>query len=1217
MDGKKLIIDTVSILDRYVKLYKEISKGKFEDYESYFANEFSDEDELIKPKLWVDFLEKILDFPKDEYIPERPGITGKTPDCVPRDRRLHPFVFEIKGTDSRDLSSHYSQISDYIKPPIKWGVITNMRELITFENVSTFANQSIVPDYSFSFLQLYKDYKNHPKQILDFPNTKRFLDFVNRFKFQRIDFTKKLEIIKSAEKWTGSEELNPDELIDTIRKVTKLLVKDAQQYKKEFCANLQFDIGRRVNLGVELESIACELDKKRIVTQDVNAWKKITDSQPQTLESRVFDAYLSRVAYFAVTRILLVRMWEDVGFIDQSLYDGGFANLYETLNRQIQRVLRLAFNIAGERYNWLYNSENNYSWYSPSENILIDVLYEFSNYNLSRLDTDILGTVYEEYVDRTDRKNRGQYYTPREIIKLIWDRVGFTSDEQFFNYENGKRKPKLIFDPATGSGGFLVEAANRIRKSHYNDKDFNDLLEIFFSIVMGLYGSEISVFAHYITEINILIQLTPVIKKMLEAQGAEHLQAPRGFTLSTIPWNSLELEHFHWNNFMNNGDTEGEPILVPFDQQKKRVYKEIKNCHEFDYVCANPPYVGEEKHRELFQYTTFKFPYWKQYYQGKMDYLYFFIILGLRKLKEGGKLGFITTSYWPMADGANNLRQYILDNALIKEIIDLGETKIFEGAPGQHNIVFVLEKCSSYSNSKGKQLIKENVAHKENNNIKIVKVKKQLASVPDKSRLTPLIEYIEEHIDKKEYSDEYVDVFYSAVKQGQLTEKAWRGLTYRSNIDFNKYKCFPLGILCEIDTGIDTAANIVTESKTKLLPSDTSVKAGEGIFLLSKEEYQTLKENLTAKEQDRIKKLIGASDMGNHIIEPSESIRYLIYLTDKDNPEEYPNLINYLSKYRTILETRAEFKRNSSRKWYALAWSRPNIRFELPKIITPSRSVSNNFIIDTDSYYSLSGIFFIDKKDEVKESLSYIFALLNSVVLTSFCRINFKALGKSREYIKNSLEIIPIRRIDFKKSKEVKIHDDIVENVDSIISAKKELTEYNKFFKGVRLTKLDGPENIPEPDAYAITRSLLSGEQRILRTHPDIKIEPKELKEFYLTTIGKTEVSAPLFKKPGKEQLYFLELNGKNREKASIIAVLPIINYLKEILGNYAGKSMDEIKEMLIAKDLEVYEDKRKEIIKKVTSLLTKIKNIQKQIDDIVYELYGITDKERKIIEAL
>ncbi len=1222
MNEKKLIISTINLLDRYAKLYKEISKGGFDDYESYFSRKgFSDEDELIKPKLWVDFFETVLRFPKDEYISEHPEKTGKIPDFIPRDRRLHPFVFEIKGTDSRDLLSHYSQISGYIKLPVKWGVITNMRDLLTFENVSAFANQNIVQDYSFSFLRLYKNYKNHPKQILDFPNTKQFLAFAKKFRFQKVDFTKKIELIKSASPWTGKEELDSDELINTIRKVTKLLVEDAQLHKEELCEILQFDPQTRVNTSVEFEAIACELDKKRIPHPiDTNLWEEFTKSKLGTLESRAFEIYFSRVAYFAMTRILLVRMWEDIGFIDQSLYDGGFAKLYENLNRQIERVLKWAFHIAEDKYSWLYNSNNNYSWYNPSENTVIDVLYEFSQYNLGKLDTDVLGAIYEEYVDRVDRKNKGQYYTPREIIKLIWDRVGFTSDEAFFRYENGKRKPKLIFDPVTGSGGFLVEAARRIQESaHYNDKDFDDLNDIFLAMIYGLWGSELSIFAHYITEINLLIQLTPVIKKMLSVH--KHLHRMH-FALYTIPWDSLGLEYSQHDNFMNTNKNPGVPILVPLDQYKRVTYEKLIACHEFDYVCGNPPYVGEKGHKELFQSTLLKFPYWKQYHQGKMDYLYFFIILGLKKLKEGGELGFITTSYWLTADGASKLRKYILENALIKEIIDFGETKIFESAPGQHNMVFILEKCSSYLSEKrsDNKEIKVNIEKKKHLQPKIVKVKKQVPSVLDKPRLAPLIEHIEKYIDKKEYSDEYIDVFSSAVKQVDLTEGAWREIRYKDvNVEFNRSEISPLGILCEIDTGIDTAANIITKSKVRLLSSNALAKVGGSIFVISEEEYQSLKPNLTVKEQDRIKKLIGASDIGNRIIDPSETARYLIYLTDSDKPTEYPNLISHLSNYKPILESRAEFKRNPNRKWYALAWPRPNIRFELPKIITPSRSPLNNFILDTDGYYGLSGMFFIDKKDEMNESLNYIFALLNSNTLTFFCRTNFKALGENREYIKNSLEIIPIRRIDFDNSKEVKIHNEIVKKVDSIITSKKKLAEYNKFFPKIRLTKyanLDLINQIPTlSDAYQITKSLPSKEQRILRTHPDIRIEPKELKDFYLSKIGKIAESAPLFKKPDKEQLYSLELKGKGRKQASIIAGFPFVKYLKEILVNYIGNSMDEIKEILIPKDLLVYENKKKEIIKEVTSLLKKIRNTQNQIDKIVYQLYGISNKEQKFIE--
>jgi len=68
-------------------------------------------------------------------------------------------------------------------------------------------------------------------------------------------------------------------------------------------------------------------------------------------------------------------------------------------------------------------------------------------------------------------------------------------------------------------------------------------------------------------------------------------------------------------------------------------------------------------------------------------------------------------------------------------------------------------------------------------------------------------------------------------------------------------------------------------------------------------------------------------------------------------------------------------------------------------------------------------------------------------------------------------------------------------------------------------------------------------------------------------------------------------------------------------LRNYIGKSWDDIKEIPLAKDLQTYQRKEEEIIKEIAALLTKIKNTQNEIDEIVYELYKITPEERKTIE--
>ena len=180
-EADKVIARTVEILDRYTKLYSQLSDSRFKDYLSYMASEgFSDEDEFIKPKLFRDFLEEVLLFPVDEYIPEHTAGAG-IPDFQPTDILLHPFFFEIKGSDTSDLTQHLNQVRKYLKAPFRLGILTNMRDILAYDA------EAVVPILRVSLVKLYRANKDHPRHVLEFPNTKRFLEFVSRFRHQNLD----------------------------------------------------------------------------------------------------------------------------------------------------------------------------------------------------------------------------------------------------------------------------------------------------------------------------------------------------------------------------------------------------------------------------------------------------------------------------------------------------------------------------------------------------------------------------------------------------------------------------------------------------------------------------------------------------------------------------------------------------------------------------------------------------------------------------------------------------------------------------------------------------------------------------------------------------------------------------------------------------------------------------------------------------------------------
>lgn len=79
-----------------------------------------------------------------------------------------------------------------------------------------------------------------------------------------------------------------------------------------------------------------------------------------------------------------------------------------------------------------------------------------------------------------------------------------------------------------------------------------------------------------------------------------------------------------------------------------------------------PPYIGEKLAAPLIAQTRERYPYWRQFTAEHQDYLYMFLILGISKLREGGRFGFITTEYWLRAGGARPLRRYLARHCAIE-----------------------------------------------------------------------------------------------------------------------------------------------------------------------------------------------------------------------------------------------------------------------------------------------------------------------------------------------------------------------------------------------------------------------------------------------------------------------------------------------------------------------------------------------------------------------
>jgi type I restriction enzyme M protein len=78
-----------------------------------------------------------------------------------------------------------------------------------------------------------------------------------------------------------------------------------------------------------------------------------------------------------------------------------------------------------------------------SDRALAFVVSELAKYDFARTDVDAKGVAYQELVGVNLRGDRGQYFTPRGVVKLVIEMLDPKENE-------------TLLDPACGTGGFLV-----------------------------------------------------------------------------------------------------------------------------------------------------------------------------------------------------------------------------------------------------------------------------------------------------------------------------------------------------------------------------------------------------------------------------------------------------------------------------------------------------------------------------------------------------------------------------------------------------------------------------------------------------------------------------------------------------------------------------------------------------------------------------------------
>ena len=380
---------------------------------------------------------------------------------------------------------------------------------------------------------------------------------------------------------------------------------------------------------------------------------------------------------------------------------------------------------------------------------------------------------------------------------------------------------------------------------------------------------------------------------------------------------------------------------------------------KFDIVIGNPPYVGEKGHREIFDPLK-KTVLGERFYQGKMDLFYFFFHLGLDILKPNGILNYITTNYFITATGGANLRKDFEERSNVLELINFGELKIFESALGQHNMITTIQRKSESDNP---QLAKTT----------IVKSKGFLGQ-----------KILKDIIDKTDKNTDYY-----SIPQNQL---------------------FKGGNIQLTAGGIDEVLDKIRNNNLKLKQYFNVFKGIETgsvstyIFNGLPDFYEKLNDN----EKPLFKPYYKCSDIQKYSYKNTK--KHILYIKSSHDIKLYPNISNYLSKSKNILENRAQIKR-SKQNWFGLLWSRDENLFLNHAIVVPYRSEDVSFSLSQGNFYSGTDTYFIVNPNS-KMSLKIVLGILNSCLSTKWFKTAGKNKGNILEMTGDNIENIPIPILD-------------------------------------------------------------------------------------------------------------------------------------------------------------------------------------------------------------
>jgi len=383
----------------------------------------------------------------------------------------------------------------------------------------------------------------------------------------------------------------------------------------------------------------------------------------------------------------------------------------------------------------------------------------------------------------------------------------------------------------------------------------------------------------------------------------------------------------------------------------------------FDIVIANPPYIKEYTQKSAFDGLKDSL-----YYKGKMDLWYLFACKSIDFLKNNsGILAFIAQNNWTTSYGASILRNKVIQETQILNLVDFSDYKIFKCA-GIQTMVMIFKKNKSQYGYKFDYR-------------KIINSK-------------PVLDDIKNLLNRdKNQNCQYLDFF--------IDRKKLLGKSFVFN-----------------DLEVESVLNKISKiSNFKLKVKEVAqgiVAAPDKYFLI------TELSNFNDAELCFIKPFYTFTSR----FSPKKSDLYIFYICDRNfrnkNIDNYPNIKKHFQKFKKELKEAKNKYGTPQKPYFYLHRERDEEFFKTgPKIVGQTRTNLLRFLYTEEEYYGSRAMNFI-KTDRL--NLKYLIGIMNSNLFYFWLNHKGKKLGSMLHIDKESILDLPIinpKDVEQKKIKKI------------------------------------------------------------------------------------------------------------------------------------------------------------------------------------------------------